>query len=1023
MNTQPSRSIDVIATPEAFGVSADMVLRLDGAPTHRHLAYLDLMPGSPAASCQELLPNAVIETNGNAAIYLVTDSTSRQLLTGTGVELTALRETLACRGDAHYLGVLAPGVLHVFPLGLYERTPPGSLRRIAMRPGTELHDFLAGLDDSRTPDEAWLDNYLLELLRATARALKETGALSDGQVLSLVGRGLFARFIVDRHIVREADTPRVSVHAQALEALFDTPDAAADGFAWLDKTFNGNLLPLLDDGKHTAQDYRKFFSAIGSRAAAAVCRELGNIMRRAAHGQLPMKWQKIRFAHVPADTLSQVYEHFAHTYWSEFASTTSIHYTPRHIAQVLVDSAFAGLELPDPSRARVLDPAVGAGVFLVLAFKRLVRERWRIGHARPGRQAVRHILETQLCGLDLNAEALKFAALSLYLTALELDPSPTPLDELRFKALDSCGTLVDVGRDGQSVPDKKTGKTVELGSLSAALPQLGTRRFDIVVGNPPWTELGSSAAPALAQLVRAIAHRQGLAQETVADLQVEKGFPDIPFVWRALEWAEPGGMIAFALHAQHLLFQQGTRADLRAALLECIEVTGILNGGDLRTSGVWPTVTAPFCFLLARNRKPGPDSAFYYLSPVAELPMNREGRMRLDPHAAIPVGQRLAHTSRFAFKALAKGSSLDLAIVRKIAEHPLAQPLGAYWHTLGLKHGEGFQVASKKGDATHLRGKKMLETKDRGGFQIDVPRLRDFAYADGLHSPRDPDIYRPPLVLFRESPKLDRVQRGGLLALDEVVYRESYVGYSAASHPEGEALVRYLQLFSYSELFLYYLLMTSSKFGIERDANLKEDIDGFPFVPLDCLSPQQRTQLPKLSAALVAGDCPWEAIDGFFAELFDLTSADRQAMRDALDTALPYTAVKKRASQTPDPQTIETFADEVGRIVAPFVRRAGGSFHASADRSLDIPGWRFIRIGLDSSRHRVDGITAAGLAAALAGQFWASQIRCHADTDSGDLVVGQLAQYRYWTKTRARLLALDLLDGGLPGLGDQGTRH
>ena len=500
MKSQANPLKDILATPEAFGLSAGMLLRLDEAPDDRHLAYLDLMPTGGG----ETSLNAVLEADGTAAIYLASDAS----LLADPVRLGVLRGTLACRGDARYLGVAQPGVLNIFPLGFYDGKAPGRLREIPLRPGGELHDFLAGLsegEDSAAVEKVWLENYLLELLRSTARNIKEATSLNDGQVLSLVGRGLFARFIVDRRIVREEDAKRISADARSLEALFDTPEAAADSFAWLDATFNGNLLPLLDDNTHSASAYLGFFSAIGKDAQRVVCLELGNVMRRAVHGQLPMKWQRIQFDHVPADTLSQVYEHFAHLYWREFAAATSIHYTPRRIAQVLVEAAFAGLRMPDPSLARVLDPAVGAGVFLVLAFKRLVRERWKRTGQRPERDDIRYILENQLCGLDFNPEALTFAALSLYLTALELDPSPMPLAKLKFKALNETGTLLDVAEDGQVLRDKNTGKTVALGSLSVPLPLLGERRFDMVIGNPPWTKLGKLAAPALTALVRDVA--------------------------------------------------------------------------------------------------------------------------------------------------------------------------------------------------------------------------------------------------------------------------------------------------------------------------------------------------------------------------------------------------------------------------------------------------------------------------------------------------------------------------------------
>ena len=208
---------NLLATPEAFGLPAGMLVRMDGAPDYRHLAYLDIMSAQTAAS----LPEAVLEADGSAAIYLSSDAS---LLSDT-MRLAALRETLACRGDARYLGVAQPGVLHVFPLGFYGEKAPGYIKQISLQPGGELHDFLAGLSEDEEPvtaEKTWLDGYLLDLLRSTARRLKKTNALSDGQVLSLVGRGLFARFIVDRGIVRESDARSISPHATSLEALFVT---------------------------------------------------------------------------------------------------------------------------------------------------------------------------------------------------------------------------------------------------------------------------------------------------------------------------------------------------------------------------------------------------------------------------------------------------------------------------------------------------------------------------------------------------------------------------------------------------------------------------------------------------------------------------------------------------------------------------------------------------------------------------------------------------------------------------------
>jgi len=185
-------AVELISSPETFGIPEGMLLRLDEDAGHRQLQYLDLIPGSWSIGAVELLPDAVLETNGRAVVYLIADSPARNL-TGNQTALHLLRETLACRGDARYLGVIKPGVLDVYPLGFFDKRTPGEARQINLDGGSALHDFITGRTDVQSAtDKTWLDAYLLELLRSTAKSLKALGGLNDGQVLSLVGRGLFA---------------------------------------------------------------------------------------------------------------------------------------------------------------------------------------------------------------------------------------------------------------------------------------------------------------------------------------------------------------------------------------------------------------------------------------------------------------------------------------------------------------------------------------------------------------------------------------------------------------------------------------------------------------------------------------------------------------------------------------------------------------------------------------------------------------------------------------------------------------
>jgi len=105
-------------------------------------------------------------------------------------------------------------------------------------------------------------------------------------------------------------------------------------------------------------------------------------------------WDDFNFAHIPIGVLSQVYETFSRQWDEEQAEETSVYYTPKHIAKFLVEEAFAGLK--DPADAVVLDPACGAGMFLVLAFRRLVRAHWQKTGNRPDTRTIQRILYKQL---------------------------------------------------------------------------------------------------------------------------------------------------------------------------------------------------------------------------------------------------------------------------------------------------------------------------------------------------------------------------------------------------------------------------------------------------------------------------------------------------------------------------------------------------------------------------------------------------------------------------------------------------
>src|SRR5262249_40311420 len=76
---------------------------------------------------------------------------------------------------------------------------------------------------------------------------KEKPRIQPLDVLSMAGRALFFRFLVDRRIVLDTELEDICPAADGLKDTFNNAESAAQTSAWLDETFNGDFLRLIDE--------------------------------------------------------------------------------------------------------------------------------------------------------------------------------------------------------------------------------------------------------------------------------------------------------------------------------------------------------------------------------------------------------------------------------------------------------------------------------------------------------------------------------------------------------------------------------------------------------------------------------------------------------------------------------------------------------------------------------------------------------------------------------------------------------
>lgn len=998
----------LVAALRDYGAPESGIVSLQSEESCTHLPYLDLKRKALAPAP---LPDAVIELEQRPVLYVVRGPKSEP-------ELRRLRAMLAQRGQAEHLAVVTPGTLHVYALEVL------GVRSREVRIDATSHDAplaipriaLGNYAGELTPEGPRFHERLLTLLTATTRSIVERSRVSPSDALSWVGRALFLRFLGDRGIVQENDARAIG-HTSRLANCFATPEQAVATCRWLDATFNGDLLPLsLGTGESLSM-------AHSPKARDALCEELSKILSKSdEHGQLSFDWDTLDFGHIPVGLLSQVYERYVHAFEGDRARRESIHYTPREIAEYVVNEALFGLEHAD--RARVLDPAVGAGVFLVAAFRALIRERWRASSKRPDRTTIRRVLATQLTGFDVNESALRLASLSLYLTALELDPSPAPLAALRFENL--RGTVL---HDVRSEADRKAGAMglPMLGSLGAHIGVAHRGAYDVVVGNPPWTawkrdaSAGGSKArlgtPSMATLVRQV---EATVQRVVTDrvgtskdvaFKMVDNVPDLPMCWRALEWARPGGRVALALHGRLLFRQSAVGVEARSLLFRAVRVTGILNGAALRNTEVWPAMTAPFCLLFAENTLPIATDTFTFASPVLEKTLNDRGTLRIDSASAHPVGvdEVIGHPTLL--KTLYRGSEFDAGLVRKITALGLPT-LESYWKTLGLAHGRGFVsggVRSKQESVEGLATMRMFTQKLGAGVRLEWSELATFSY-ETLHRPRDLAIYRAPLLLVPESPP--RKGRFGRVHFSDfdVAYNQSFFGFSAHGHHEPNELAGYFVALLASDLVVYLALMRSARFGVERDAYQLDDIMSLPVRPFEDLSSAERRSSWSFAESLLSGADPGSQLDEFVFGLYGLGTRDHQTIADTLAVSSPFSAVAANAQRRPEAREVARFCQTLQRSLAPFFKRRERMVYVEPSTDEAESPWVFFSVRTNRSfAMSGPGLDKAFLSRVIseANEHGSSLVICP-DESSRRLTIGVLRQYRYWIPTRARLLALDL---------------
>ena len=716
------------------------------------------------------------------------------------------------------------------------------------------------------------DQQLLRDVRVATAALVEAG-LTPRIAHTLIERAILVRYLEDREILTTEYFDEVeSRHSEVLDSL--VPEHSQPDFGQPSR-----FIPFLSHKELTydlfsqlADDFNgDLFNSSPSEHESVTASHL-RLLRDLLQGsvsasQKPLFLWAYDFSVVPTNLISTMYELF----YREEASQThsSTYYTPPELAEFVLANVLNDQALDQ--EPKICDPACGSGIFLVEAYRRIVRHEMLTLGRSLSCQRLRHLLLNRIAGCDIDDAAIRLAAFSLYVAFLNYQSpqdirraGPLPRLIQRVGSEPPVGPLVVRDAFSQLKGENPGDRQME-SSQDERLPWTAGS-FDVVVGNPPWTEIRGERSRS-----EEWANRTG---RPVGDRS-----PSQLFLWRALDYLADDGVAALLISAKAMLNARTTSLMFREQWLRQVRVEHVVNFSEVRKD-FFESGVAPFMFVRFRRAEQESNAMVIY-ETARPVPRGRRGSPALARLDRQLVAQASLRARDYLWKTYSAGSIRDEALIARLEVETRLRD----WISQQPK-GYGFQRATnhppRHAPSPWLSGLRSLKTFNSWG-----PIREEWFETIPAFMKRVPDerLFRGQRLLVRRgvSPRFGPHAR---LETEPFAFRHTIYAISLDHLNTWRAKVILGTLLS--PLGRYWLYMVSGSWGTWMDEVRSGDLLNLPLrLPPE---PDRATRL--IEEAIGELQRPAHGMDGGvvspqmqrlddgIAELFELSDTERYLVAD-----------------------------------------------------------------------------------------------------------------------------------------------
>jgi len=684
-------------------------------------------------------------------------------------------------------------------------------------------------EDERFGEDKRADKALIADLQVVRNGLLGAG-LEAKYAHSLIGRSIFIRYLEDRDILEESYFKKITRGKPEWRKILDEPLSGSfvdpklakrfylrvlrdKGFTYalfkqLSKDFNGDIFPDIEEEQANVEPLHL------QKLQGFLC---GN-----ADGD-QLFFFAYKFDVIPIELISSIYEEFYNTGKSNSGNNGS-HYTPPALVEFLLSQVLSP-ECLD-KKPRILDPACGSGIFLVESFRRIVRHTvWSQKGRCVSDIQLREILREQISGIDINGEAVRVAALSLYLAFLHYQMPPDILQQLeQGKRLPNL--KYEKGR--LKKPEQHYDILLEANSFDVeskiahddVLSRFNESCADVVVGNPPW-----GAAPLKKNESGREALRVALQWCEDNHLSVGDEEPSQAFIHRVVNLLHKGGCTGL-LVSSGVLFKQSDQSRLfRRQWLDKVLLEQVVNFSHVRDV-FFNDAIAPFVSVVFRKEQDGGSERLVgywgvkkttYMDNVRVVSLNKA-----DLHF---LKQEDLVFDELLWKTFWWGGHRDKALIDVIKLNTALDSISDDCGPLITMSGSGFKGGA--GKCTFLG--KYMEYPARSFYSYGPITKRLKKPPAHVARERKEELYCGLRLLVKHGPVRSAGRMGQIMARLEkeaFSYRHSIYGFRLRESLGREPKI--LLAILWSSLAKYYFFLTAGQWGTWYDILSLEEVRKLP---------------------------------------------------------------------------------------------------------------------------------------------------------------------------------------------------